>query len=205
MPTRRVVRSGECIASIAFESGLAPDTIWNHDDNTQLRELRPNGYVLVPGDVVFVPDLRARSEACETGRRHRFRRRAVPERLRIQLQDEDMPRARVPYTLEIDGTNIEGTTDEEGRLEHFIDPVAQRATLTVGADVYVLRLRQLQPASTEAGARARLKNLGFLPEEDAPPDAFVRALGAFQAQHQLSVTDELDEVTQAALAEAGDT
>lgn len=202
MPTRRIVRSGDCIASIAFENGFAPDTLWNHAENAKLRALRPSGNLLVPGDAVVVPDLHVRYEACATGRRHRFRYRGVPERLRIQLLDADAPRAGVAYTLEIDGVKIEGTTDGEGRLEHFISPAARRGTLTVGKDVYDLRLGELQPASTEAGARARLHNLGFLPEDDAPGEAFGRALAFFQARHGLPVTHELDEATQAALAEA---
>jgi N-acetylmuramoyl-L-alanine amidase len=52
---KHVVREGECLASIAFENGFFPDTIWRHADNSALKERRENPNVLQPGDVLFIP------------------------------------------------------------------------------------------------------------------------------------------------------
>ena len=56
MPINHTVRAGDCISSIAFERGFFPDTIWNHGDNSDLKTRREDPNVLLPGDVVVVPD-----------------------------------------------------------------------------------------------------------------------------------------------------
>lgn len=202
MPKKHIVRAGDCIASIAHAHGFAPDTLWNHTLNDALRKTRPAGNQLVPGDAVLVPDLRGKTEPGATDRCHCFRRVGVPERLRLQLMDVTGPRANIAYVLEIDGGRIEGTTDGEGCLAQPISPAVMRGTLTVGDEVYVLQLGHLQPVSTEAGVRARLHNLGFLPDEGAASDALTRAIGCFQAHNQLTVTQDLDQPTRARLEEA---
>lgn len=202
MPKSHVVRAGDCITSIAYANGFSPDALWNHALNDSLRKARPTGNQLVPGDVVWIPDLRGKREQGATDRCHCFRRVGVPERLRLQLVDVTGPRANTAYVLEIDGARVEGTTDGDGRLEQPISPAATRGTLTVGNEVHALQLGHLQPVSTEAGVRARLHNLGFLPDEDAASDALARAIGFFQAHNQLTVSHELDPPTRARLEAA---
>ena len=205
MPSHHTVAPGECIASIALHYGFHPDTIWDAAENASLRELRGTGYVLLPGDVVVVPDKRIHSVAARTGRRHRFRRRGVPEKFRLQLVAEDVPRADLSYTLTIDGVPSEGVTDAEGRLEAWIPPDARKGMLDLGGgEVYELELGHLVPVVDDAGLRERLTNLGFLSPAAADVDeaAVLRiAILEFQRAHALEETGEAGETTRAKLVE----
>src|SRR5258707_1254302 len=98
------VREGECLSSIAFEHGHFWSVLWDHPDNAALREKRGNPHVLQPGDRVVVPDLRQKEAPAATDQTHTFRRKGVPEKLRIRFGTVEHPRAGIPYTLTIDGT-----------------------------------------------------------------------------------------------------
>ena len=78
MAIDHVVKQGEGIESIAFANGWFPDALWNHPSNEELAKKRATGHVLLPGDVVHVPDLRPKSIEVPTGGRHRFQRKGVP-------------------------------------------------------------------------------------------------------------------------------
>ncbi len=83
MSTEHTVRQGECIHSLAERYGFFPDTLWDHAENRDLRDLREDSNILQPGDVVHIPDLTEREESGSTDERHRFRRRGVPAMLRV--------------------------------------------------------------------------------------------------------------------------
>jgi N-acetylmuramoyl-L-alanine amidase len=70
MPSH-TVKQGDCISSIAHETGFFWETLWNHPDNAKLKQLRKNPNALLPGDVVSIPDQRVKQESCdltETGK-----------------------------------------------------------------------------------------------------------------------------------------
>ncbi len=83
MSTNHTIRQGECIESLADRYGFYPETIWKHGDNSELRDLRKDQNILQPGDVVVIPDLTIREESAETEKKHTFRRRGVPAKLRL--------------------------------------------------------------------------------------------------------------------------
>jgi len=201
MTIRYEVKEGDCLASIAFDHGFAVDSVWEHEENAELRKARGDGYTLLPGDVVAIPELVPKSVACTTGRTHRFRRRNVPEIFRLELYDDEKPRAGVSYTLEIDGVTREGVTGEKGELAVPIPPNAQQGTLVLAdtGETFVLQLGRLAPASHPTGALARLVNLGYLESPDAKELA--EALMAFQRYGELEESGALDEATVARLVE----
>lgn len=197
------VKQGDSIPSIAYAAGLSPDTVWDHPNNQDLKKLRKNMNVLLPGDQVFVPEKRRKTETGATDRKHKFLRKGVPSRIRVQLFDVETPRASQAYELEVGGTVYRGTTDDKGTLEEWVPPDAREAHLTIGDDqaVFVLKLGHLDPMDELAGAQKRLTNLGY-PCGEQPgqmDDATHDALRSFQRRFRLKETGEFDDDTKARL------
>lgn len=165
MPKQHRVREGEGLSSIAAQYGFFPDTIWNDPANNSLRSEREDPNILMPGDVLTIPDVRPKEETRPTGAVHRFQRLGVPAILRIQVRIDDELRAFQPYTLVIDGTHRRsGATDKDGVLEEFVPPGARLGVLKVGPDdhEFTLRIGHVRPVKSVEGVRTRLNNLGFL-------------------------------------------
>lgn len=205
------VKQGEDVVSIAQYYGLSPSEIWNDPENQALKERIKDPYVLKPGDVLMIPpEPPPKSASIATGERHTFRRKGVPEKLILFFHENDEPRAGIPYVLEIaeEKKRHEGETDGEGKIEHWVQPTSRRATLTLSdpaeeePEVHELRLGYLEPVDTDAGLRARLKNLGFLDDERAGERELAAAVEAFQERHGLKVTGKASAATRAKLLEA---
>jgi hypothetical protein len=129
------IRQGECISSIAFKYGFFPDTVWNESANSALKKKRKDPNVLYPGDVVAIPEKRLKEETGDTEQCHRFRRKGVPEVMRIYLNDEDgQPRVGIQYKVIIGVDEQNGTTNDDGLVEVFIPPNAEKARLIVLED-----------------------------------------------------------------------
>lgn len=185
------VRRGDCLTSIAYESGFFWQTLWDHPDNEALRERRASPFTLVPGeDAVAIPDLRQKQETCRTEKVHTFRRRGVPAKLKLRLLHEDgTPRADEEYFLEVDGelVSTDKKTDGDGRIEEFIRPNAQKARLFLdgGVEVHELSLGHLQPVETTRGVKARLASLGLyegaIDGEESP--ALAEAIARFRLDY----------------------
>lgn len=203
MPRRHEVREGECIATIADQYGLFPPTIWDAPANAALRAQRKSPYVLAPGDVLTIPDVRPRRETAPTGAVHRFKRKGVPEKLSFVLADDGRPRADLPYTLEVDGRRIDGRTGADGRVEHWIPPDAKQATLVIDDDErYTIALGRLDPESSDEGALRRLENLGLLARGFRDRDSIEDAVQRFQRAQGLTASGTLDAATRDRLREA---
>lgn len=196
------VKQGDCIASIASEHGFFPGTLWNHPENRPLKRLRKDPNILLPGDVVHVPDKERKEISAATGARHRFRRKGVPEMLRIVLQDQqDESRADVAYVLTIDGVHHEGITGADGLIESPILPAARDAILRVrdgeSTTVYRLPLGDLDPITEVSGVQMRLRNLEFYGGETHGElsEETRSAIEDFQRHHGLAPTSALDAAT----------
>jgi hypothetical protein len=207
MPVEYTVRDGDCISSIAVDYGFFPDTLWNHPKNSELKQKRKDPNILLPGDVVFIPDKTLKEVQKSTDARHTFKRKGVPEILRLRMLDEDgYPRANVPYRLDIDGRLIEGTLNAEGALEVPIPPNARNGLLILGSEgqeQYTLALGHLDPVETAPGLIARLRNLGYNCGWDNTEigDRTREALFEFQKANQLQETGEPDDATRSKLLE----
>lgn len=197
MSIKHKVRQGEDIGSIASKYGFLPDVIWQHPNNTTLRNNRKDPNILFQGDIVFIPEKTIKEETCNTELLHRFRRKSVPEKLRIQLLENNESRANESYILEIDGELFSGTTDCNGKIEHSIPPGAQKGKLTVGEDEYQLKLGEIDPVTEIAGIQERLNNLGFYcgPIDGILGPKTQAALIEFQEKHNLSSSEGLDDAT----------
>lgn len=202
------VKVGDCMASIAIDTGHFWETIWNDPDNSELKDTRKDPYVLLPGDLVTIPPIRPKEEPGETEKRHRFVRNGAPEKLIVKFMIEDEPRANEDYVLDIDGVEQEGTTDAQGKIDVFIPPDAKRATITFteSGDTYQLDLGRLDPITELTGVQKRLKNLGFFkgkPDGKMSPE-LEKAISKFQKEYEMEVTGELDETTREKIREVHD-
>jgi hypothetical protein len=197
-----IVRSGDCIESIADRAGHFWETVWNHPDNEALRSEREDPNVLAPGDVVKIPELRPKTESLATSKVHRFRRKGVPSRLRMQFLDEGEPIAGVAFTLEVAGKTIHGQTDGDGRIDEPLPPRATSAVLTLGEEVYHLSLGGVDPITTALGVTQRLHSLGYRCETNEEEGPRLRAaIRTLQHTHGLDETGEVDDATRDALRE----
>ena len=195
MPTRHTIEEGEGVSSLALVYGMTPERIWNDPANDALRQLRPDPNVLLPGDVVVIPDREPKQVPAATGRRHVFRRVGVPAKFRMQFLDRDgQPRAGMPWSLTIGARSWSGTTDGDGRLDIFVPNDARRGVLQLGEDEELdLDFGGMDPLDSPTGVQKRLGNLGFATLRD------------FQQHTGLPVTGELDDATRAKLQELHDT
>lgn len=203
---RHRVRPGDCVTSLAKANGLITDRIWSHAANAGLKSERSDPNVLLPGDEIEVPDKETKTLGRGTDSRHRFKRKQVPAKLRLRLLHNGKPRADAAYSLDVDGTLLEGRTDGDGRLEHRIPPDAREGTLTLKAtgEVYPLNLGKLDPVEDDTGLQQRLANLGLYRHAvDGRVGPKTRAaLALFQAREGLEATGEPDDATREALRKA---
>ena len=209
MPTNHTVESGECMTSIADQHGFFWETLWELPENAELREKRKDPNTLVPGDSVYIPDLREKEVERKTGRTWRFRRKGIPAQVRLQLFNGEAPRANEEYEFEVEGRDKqEGKTDSDGVLVVYVPPSALTGKLTIGPDnqVYEFDFGKLQPIDTVEGVQARLNNLGYACGEvnGEMNDETKAAIEQFQRRFRLDPTGEADEATQAKLFEIHD-
>jgi hypothetical protein len=205
MPKEHTVRVGDDISSIAFRYGFLPGTLWDASENRPLKEKRKEDNILLPGDLVTIPDRRPKDESAGTESRHRFRRKGAETKLRLRLLDDGQLVANAKYALNVDGNTFHGSTDGDGRLEHPIVAGAKKGVLVIEetGEEYELQLGGLDPVDETSGQQQRLSNLGYsVGKIDGRLSTETRAAVAqFQLDQDLAVTGEVDQETRAKLVE----
>jgi len=199
------VQDGDCISSIAYSFGFLPETIWNLPENADLKLLRKDLNVLMPGDTVHIPDLTVQDFPRPTDQLHKFVLHGTVEKLCLRLLDiNQKPRVNLDYTLVVDGRRRKGRTDGEGKLTESILPNAKDGKLLVGTDgaeVITLQLGQLNPVADITGVKARLSNLGYYQGtiDTNVDDQTAQAISEYQTKQGLPVTGTADDATQSQL------
>lgn len=151
------------------------ETIYEHEQNAELRRLRPNPYLLYKDERVWIPDKTPREDKCETGQRHTF---TLPEPnmvICLQLQnDHAEPYADCKYEIWIDGacfTQGLKRTDPKGIIREEV-PLREEAQVRIwfetelekdpeACEIYTLEMGHLEPVETIEGIQDRLRNLGY--------------------------------------------
>ena len=202
------------MSSIALRHGFAPEILWEHGQNAELRELRIDPNALLPGDRLFVPEIEEKHEPVETDTVKTFKLSVGPLRLRLRLTRHGKPRAGEAYELEYDqGSKFEGETDGDGFVDQPLPIGAKAAVLRLvwessdgeqREEEHVLALGHLDPHDEPSGVQGRLRGLGhYFGEVDGDIGPKTRAaLQRFQAARGLAVTGEPDEATMTALRDA---
>lgn len=207
MPIAHTIQQAEHLSNIAAKYGFYDYlTIWDHPDNADLKKKRGNPHALLPGDVLQIPDKVEKNASCGTAKRHTFKIKRSPLKLRLVLRDFDNePMADTDCELEIEGSRIPLKTDGDGLVETEVPPTAESGVLYVPSlDMEVaVRIGHLDPHDEESGWLGRLINLGYADdhlgsssEEDLRSD-----IEEFQCDYELDVTGVLDAATKAKLKE----
>ena len=199
------VGEGESTSSLAKKNGFFWRTIWEHPENAQLKSQRKDPNVLFTNDEIFIPELQLKEVSKATDQMHQFKRKGEPCKLKVQLLKAGKPRKNEKYSINLDGKIIEGSTDGEGKFEHFIPGDARTALLMLrnGQEVIALRLGDLDPCDQATGMQQRLNNLGFDcgAEDGEIGEATKEAIKKFQEAYKLDVTGEADDATKNKLKE----
>lgn len=202
-----VVEQGESVDSLAALTGHLPETLWDAPQNKGLKDQGRERHALQPGDRLFIPAPKARTESVATGKGHKLQVKRPRASLKVRLEAEGKPLADLPFVLVVDGIEEKGRTDGDGVVDRPVPALARRAELTVGegeeARHYTLLLRTLDPVTEVSGAQARLLHLGYgaIPVDGALGQETEAALRHFQADQGLEVTGKLDEPTGKKLVE----
>ena len=196
MPIQHVVEQGQCLSSIAKQYNF-PDwhTIYEDSLNEAFRQLRPDPNVIYPGDTLYIPDKKPKTENRSTTQVHTFQLAGKATRLRIVIQDVDgTPVGAKNYKLTVDGDTREGTLPPTSLLDEPIPADALVGELAVWVeerrpDIWKLQLGHLDPIEKLSGVQGRLNNLGYFCGHvdgiDGPRTQ--AAVKAFQTDYQLLV------------------
>jgi len=200
-----IVKQGDYFAKIAKKYGFSNwRTIYNHADNAELKQKRPDPNILYPGDKIVIPNKTTKEDSGGTGQRHRFRFKSDDLWLRIVLKDNNnKPIANTPYQLNLERQTIEGQTDGDGLLEQQIAPDAAEGYLLIQHREFLLKIGHLDPIDTITGVQARLKNLGYYGGEvdGVKGKQTLSAIEEFQCDHGLTVDGIAGPNTQSKLKE----
>jgi len=199
-----VVQQQDCVAYIAAQHGYTWKALWNHPQNSALKQKRKIPTVLYPGDVVYIPDKEPREEYGATGKRHRYTKKNSVVYFRLRLLEDGKPRTYLKYELRVDELTYHGQTDGYGKLEQKIPAYAKEAKLVTAEDSYLFHLGQLDPVDETSGYQQRLKNLGYYGEavDGQMTDGCRLAIKAFQEKHGLNASGEINDATCKKLVEA---
>jgi hypothetical protein len=201
----RIVNQGECMFSIANETGHFWKTLWNHPKNAELKQKRGSPHVLLAGDQVHIPPIELREESKGTEKRHLFQLKGTPINFEIKVCEDDEPRSGEPYQLTIEGRTKTGKIPDDGVIRTKMYPSDRQGELIVGSGEkeqhYTINFGHLDPAHSRSGAMGRLRNLGYLSMDDDDDNEYTMALKKFQQSNGLNPSGELDSETAQKLAE----
>jgi hypothetical protein len=212
VPIRHLVKTGDCLLSIAGTHGFHDwEAIWKLPDNDELRERRTDATVLAEGDEVFLPDPAPKVVVVDTNQRHRIVISLPPTAVRAQVLHLDgKPIADCKCLLQFGDQKVERQTDADGWFEAEVPCLEERLVLTLhltgdtAGPRYAWRLYagHLNPVESASGVRQRLTNLGYWPLDEEDEGALPYGLRAFQEDHDLDASGEANDETRAKLKEA---
>src|SRR3954452_2305780 len=116
MPTY-TVQQGDHMSGIAEQFGFQQmETVWNHPNNAELKQLRKDPHILFPGDQVFIPAPAQKSAPAPTTKLSLFGITITFLHLNLKLQDNNAdPIANKPVKIAVEGNIIPPpSTDGDG-------------------------------------------------------------------------------------------
>lgn len=200
-----IAKEGDCFINICTQEGFYWETVWNHSENRQLRELRKKHNILKKGDRIYIPDWEIKEYQAETEKRHTFCVKVRRVNFTLTLMNLGQPRANEDYTLIVNGNSRTGTTDENGTFTESIPPKARYGRLLLGEmqEEITLNFGYIDPIEEISGVQKRLQNLGFFEGriDDRLNPETTAAIAEFQRTVELSGEGELTDETRQKLVE----
>lgn len=187
MPRSRTVAQGDCVDSLALQEGTTVARIWDLPANADLKALRTDPNVLLPGDALTIPDNTAEQHLDkETRRRHTFRLLPRTRELRITTLRGGRALEALDYTVEVDDATVPSRL-EGATIVCTISMDAKRAVVRiVDGGEYDIDLGHLDPLDTPSGEERRLRDLGYFDHlPDTIPATREHARTLFERTHAL--------------------
>lgn len=178
MAKKHIVKQGETLSSIALANGFRNfHTIFDDPSNAGLRAKR-DAHVLLPGDELFIPDPKDRTESRPAGAAHRFVADVSALLLRLRLLDVNgQAIAGAPCDVGLESGQPPDTvnTDTKGVLEEPVEATVRKGEVVAHIVAkktppppppeqkvkFELRIGHLNPEFKLSGQQARLNNLGY--------------------------------------------
>jgi len=200
-----IAKEGDCFINICSQEGFYWETVWNHAENQQLRELRKKHNILKKGDRIYIPDWEMKEYQAETEKRHTFCVKVQRVNFTLTLMNLGTPRANENYTLIVNGYSRTGTTDETGTFTEAIPPKARYGRLLLGEkqEEITINFGYIDPIEEISGVQKRLHNLGFYDGEidDEMNFDIIAAIAEFQRSVEITGNGELTDETRQKLVE----
>lgn len=164
------VKQGDCLSSIAKDFGFASgQTIYDHPDNAEYRDKRPNPNCIYPGDKLFIPERETKKIEESTEQTHKNVVKKEKTWLNIKLEHGPDEPISGTYKLIVDGKEFKGTLDSDGWLKQEIAPDSKVGMLRVkikglppeDAIWWELKIGELDPIEELSGVQGRLWNIGI--------------------------------------------
>jgi hypothetical protein len=209
-----VIKPGDHLKKIAFALGFDADAVWNDDSNSDLKDKRTTGDVLLPGDILYVPEEPTVKNKFTVEAENHYKATVPKVKAEVVLAGPDgQPLSGESYVVHGLGDETEKTTGDDGKiaLEANILTGHVEVSLTKRKQKLKVAVGGLDPASEPSGARMRLQQLGFYgstfaggaaPYATTDDSQLASALKAFQVAKNLLTSGEIDEATVKALIDA---
>jgi hypothetical protein len=210
MAQYHTVEQGEHLALIAKNNGFASyTTIWDHDNNANLKETRENPFVLFPGDQVFIPDKETKQVEVNSGQSSRFRVKQDKLLLRLVLDQQfGEPLKNAECEVHIDARVKNVVSGDDGTIDIEVPASAGGGELIIKGNeqrpegiVIPFKIGHLDPVEEIPGQVARLNNLGYFAgsTETIDESLLASAVEEFQCDHGLKVNGVCGEATRTKL------
>jgi hypothetical protein len=160
-----VVKQGDHLPLLAYRFAFDADSVWNDPANDDLRKLRPDPNLLLPTDVLYIPDQVNKSpvpHSLQTGQSNLFVS-DVPN-VGLVVVFADPARASQGFSV-TECPDLKGlSTDGDGHATFDIPISMQKVSIVFASDgaTFSIKVGHLNPIETLSGAAQRLQNLGFL-------------------------------------------
>lgn len=212
--TPYIVRQGDYLTKLAYLHGFDADEVWNDPKNEDLRRARPDPSILAPGDILFIRESEKDGLSVQQGTANNFVATVPKVQLQLHFHDDEGPFAGEAYEIQGLGDPIPGTTDGEGGLVVDVPVTTSdfHVLFPVRNVIYPVIVGDMDPINEPSGVRKRLRHLGYHCDPsraegpDSPEEALAAldriAIQAFQQDHQIAPTGEIDDATRAALVDA---